>query len=279
MTITKKKSPKNKKARPGGLSKTTFAPVSSVSCGMSSMATADPEASFRLGLMYEHGSGELESDPEAAAAHYEQAAVQGHPEAQVQLGLFYASGLGGLQQDDFRAAELYTSAANLGSASGQCRLGICYETGKGVELDTHEAERLFRASAQQNFPAAQCLLGNMYEFGIEPLEKDPFEALPLYEAASKSGFKPAREHLTRLRANVAAADTSKSLVLDPVVGSKVEVFGQADPELNGRRGTVMSFDDLSGQYKIRLLGDYQIIKVDPENIKMSPSLWNMNIGK
>mgnify|MGYP002214299014 CR=1 FL=1 len=98
------------------LSKTTFAPVSSVSCGMSSMATADPEASFRLGLMYEHGSGELESDPEAAAAHYEQAAVQGHPEAQVQLGLFYASGLGGLQQDDFRAAELYTSAANLGSA-------------------------------------------------------------------------------------------------------------------------------------------------------------------
>lgn len=57
---------------------------------------SDPDAQWRLGMMYENGKGALQDDDEAIR-WYREAAEQGHAFAQVSLGNMYAEGRGGPQ--------------------------------------------------------------------------------------------------------------------------------------------------------------------------------------
>ncbi len=56
----------------------------------------DPDAQWRLGMMYENGKGALQDNDEAIR-WYREAAEQGHAFAQVSLGNMYAEGRGGPQ--------------------------------------------------------------------------------------------------------------------------------------------------------------------------------------
>ena len=55
---------------------------------------SDPDAQWRLGMMYENGKGALQDNDEAIR-WYREAAEQGHAFAQVSLGNMYAEGRGG----------------------------------------------------------------------------------------------------------------------------------------------------------------------------------------
>ena len=53
--------------------------------------SGNPEAQYRVGLLYARGEGVLRSTPDAVT-WYQRAAEQGHVEAQFQLGLIYLHG-------------------------------------------------------------------------------------------------------------------------------------------------------------------------------------------
>ncbi len=95
-------------------------------------AQGDPNAQFRLALMYDNGQGVSQNHREAAG-WYRQAAEQGIAEAQFRLGLMYDNGLG-VMQDLGQAANWYHRAAEQGLPAAQSGLGLCYACGRGVPL-------------------------------------------------------------------------------------------------------------------------------------------------
>ena len=79
-------------------------------------ALGDPEASYRLGLLYARGHGVLANLADAAAC-YQRAAAQGHAEAQHQLSLLHLDGYRVNRWTSF--ARWYEAAAQRDSAAAE----------------------------------------------------------------------------------------------------------------------------------------------------------------
>lgn len=97
----------------------------------------DPDAQFRLGVMYAEGKGVAPDDAEAAL-WFERAAAQGNPSAQYNLGASYVDGAG-VSKDMETAAKWFRRAADQGIVLAQLNLGMLYAAGAGVPQDNVEA--------------------------------------------------------------------------------------------------------------------------------------------
>jgi len=107
------------------------------------------------GLALAPVAGSARTDETQAAR---QKAQSGDPEAQWRLGIMYLLGRGA-PQSDIKAVEWFHAAAEQGEARAQFSLGYMYNEGRGVPQNVGEAGRWYRRAAEQGQGKAQFLLG------------------------------------------------------------------------------------------------------------------------
>jgi len=105
-----------------------------------------PSAQYRLGKMYETGTG-LESDSLQARIWTERAAEAGNRKAMHNLGVMLAEGRGA-PQDMRTAAQWFERAALLGSTDSQFNLAVLYEQGRGLPRSRADALAWFSIASR-----------------------------------------------------------------------------------------------------------------------------------
>ena len=85
-------------------------------------------------------------------------------------------------EDPAEAARLYGEASDLGSPGASSSLGYMLMVGEGVPQDAAKAEGYLRKAVEGGEAKAMCNLGNLVA------ERDPQEALALFERAGESGL-------------------------------------------------------------------------------------------
>jgi len=113
----------------------------------------DPNASLKLGLMFERGTL-VSQDFAAAARWYRRAADLGNVAAMFHLAAMYDQGRG-VPMDHGEAARWYGKAAAARYGPAEYRLGLMYESGDGVPADRTRAAALFKAAAKHGIDAAR----------------------------------------------------------------------------------------------------------------------------
>ena len=101
----------------------------------------NPEAQFRLAVMYQNGLGNVRN--EAMAFEWMHRAAQGdHGLAQHGLGFMYLEG-DCVEKDEAEAAGWFRHASEKGLAGSLVALAQLYEAGRGVGKDPERAKRLY----------------------------------------------------------------------------------------------------------------------------------------
>lgn len=157
----------------------------------------DPEAPFRIGLLYFHGK-EIKKDYKKALFYLEAVKEENIMVKGVLgqmfciMGEIYAAGEHGVKQDHKKAIELYTKAVDHGFGRGATSIALCYISGEqGVPKDeTKQFEWLLKGSAMQCSFAKYCL-ANMYFNGYKGTV-DLDKALDLYKIALEAGISEAQ---------------------------------------------------------------------------------------
>lgn len=120
-----------------------------------------PASKMYIGLCYENGTG-VEPDMATALEYYRKGADANDIECIYRLGLCYEYGRG-VQQDIGKAVEYYKLIVSIGSGKNirypntAMRLADCYANGKGVPVDTIEANRWYSKAAEQGNEYAKVL--------------------------------------------------------------------------------------------------------------------------
>jgi hypothetical protein len=109
----------------------------------------DARAQVTVALMYYHGRGVRQDDPEALR-WFRLAGDQGDAYAQFNLGVMYGEGQG-VPQDNNQAAEWYRLAADQNNAQAQYNLGLWYAEGEDGTQDLVSAHMWFNLAAAR-FP-------------------------------------------------------------------------------------------------------------------------------
>jgi len=102
----------------------------------------DAHGCYRLGVLYEGGSG-VPADTARAATVYQRACDGGELPACSNLGRLYAVGIG-VEHDAGRAVVLFRKACDGGNAGGCGNLGSAYQVGEGVARDRNRADELHK---------------------------------------------------------------------------------------------------------------------------------------
>jgi uncharacterized protein len=102
-------------------------------------------------------------------------ANSGNPEAQYKLGVVYQRGLG-VDKSEFEAIRWYRMAANSGLTDAQNNLAYLYETGPDGLRDMAEALNWYRRVATYGSAIAQFNLGRLYLYGLG-VQKNKEQAL------------------------------------------------------------------------------------------------------
>ena len=167
--------------------------------------TGDASAQYRLGWMYEQGSG-LRKDYREALELYLTAARNGLADAQFRAGWMYRHGLG-TARDETKAAHWYLQSAQQGNPSAQCNIGVAYQYGRGVKKDEGQACLWYRKAADRGLSLAQFNLGLSYEKG-QGVGRDDWKAVNWYLKAADQGDADAQINLGLMFA------TGRGAVLD-----------------------------------------------------------------
>ena len=104
-----------------------------------------PQAQFRLGTLYERGTGVAQSRAEAVA-WYELAAERGHVRAMHNLAVLTSEGPQD-QRDYAKAAAWFRKAADRGLVDSQFNIAVLYSRGLGVRRDKAAAYLWFAVAA------------------------------------------------------------------------------------------------------------------------------------
>ena len=156
----------------------------------------NPEAQFRLGVMFGNGDG-VALDYDQAREWFEKAAAQGHENALITLAWMYANGAG-VETDETRARKFYLKAAECGSAKAQYVVGTMYRFAQyGVEKDVRRAVDWYLKAADQGMPTAQFALGKMLMEG-KGVVQDDAAALQWLSLAHVNGSKRAEDYVKHL---------------------------------------------------------------------------------
>ena len=163
--------------------------------------TGDPEAMYRIGMMYENGDG-VERDTNTAMVWYQKAAGLGSPEAMRRIGQLYESearcGLDYKEKELRKALKWYRKAAEAGDKNALFRIGEFYEYGHIVEKDSEQAMLWYFMAADAGDPEACNHLGGLYWFGQKLLNKDLYLAEKWYRKAAEAGDPKAMWNLGRM---------------------------------------------------------------------------------
>jgi TPR repeat protein len=116
-----------------------------------------------------------------AASWFARAANAGHARAQYRLGILYAHGWGVIQSNA-RALACYEASARTGYAVAQYHLGWIVHNGDGTPQDFTRARALMQQAAAQGMAAASLALGHFYQGG-DGAAANPGLALRYYEQA------------------------------------------------------------------------------------------------
>ena len=164
----------------------------------------NPEAQFRLGVMFGNGDG-VALDSAQACEWFEKAAAQGHENALITLAWMYANGTG-VDADEDRARNLYLKAAEKGSAKAQYVVATMYRFAQyGVEKDLRRALEWYLRAADQGMPTAQFALGKMLMEG-KGVVQDDAAALQWLSLAHVNGSKRAEDYVKHLIKRMDPAD-------------------------------------------------------------------------
>jgi len=156
----------------------------------------NPEAQFRLGVMYGNGDG-VGLDYEQARAWFEKAIAQGHENATITLAWMYANGTG-VGVDEDRARELYLEAAGKGAAKAQYVVATMYRFAQyGLKKDMAAAIQWYVKAADQGMPTAQFALGKLLMEGKGVMQDDA-AALQWLSLAHVNGSKRAEDYAKHL---------------------------------------------------------------------------------
>lgn len=123
----------------------------------------DPDAQYRLGLLYEKGNG-VDLNTRLALKWYRLAAQDGHRAAKRRLENLRksASNVGGTESV---ATQWYQDSAEEGDPEAQYNLAFMLETGWSVPVDDVEAARWYEKAAEKGVQKAQFRLSLMYLVG------------------------------------------------------------------------------------------------------------------
>jgi len=147
------------------------------------------EAAYRLGMLYDTGTG-VERDSVEAASWYQQAAEGGNLDAQHNLAVAYANG-DGVELNISKAMHWWKSAAQRGNADSQYNLGIVYAMGvHGIQKNLDNAKKWWRKAAIKGDPMAQYNLGTIYANGDNHV-RSYCEATRWWEKSAKMGIEQA----------------------------------------------------------------------------------------
>jgi len=105
-------------------------------------AEGDPEAQFRMAIMYQNGLGMVKND-QSAFDNMKAAAEQDHALAMHGLGFMYMEGEC-TEKDMPLALEWFHKASDAGMQGSMTTLAMMYRDGNGVEQNQDEANRLFK---------------------------------------------------------------------------------------------------------------------------------------
>lgn len=156
----------------------------------------NPEAQYRLGLLYANGEG-VELDYVEAAFWFDESARQDLTDAQRALAWLYANGYG-VDQDNQQARHWYVQAAESGDPDAQCLVGHMYLVGRfDAPIDIQSAMLWFEQAAAQNHATAQYMLGKLFAGGESVAQNDEaaFQWLTL---AIMNGSEKAKSELAQL---------------------------------------------------------------------------------
>ena len=123
----------------------------------------DPDAQYRLGLLYENGYG-VDVNIKLALKWYRASAEQGQRKAKRRLQNLRKSATADAGSESV-ATQWYEDLAVSGDSEAQYNLGFIYETGWSVPVDNIEATRWYEKSADKGVKEAQFRLGMMYLTG------------------------------------------------------------------------------------------------------------------
>ncbi len=98
----------------------------------------NPEAQFRLALLYQRGVG-VEAKPVEAARWYREAAQHNHAAAMNALGMMLWNGFAGHPPLPVEAVRWWQAAAQRGNVAAQYNLGSAYRIGAGLAQDLTQA--------------------------------------------------------------------------------------------------------------------------------------------
>ena len=128
-------------------------------------ATAgDPEAQFRLGMMYLLGRG-VASDDSMAVRWFRLALEKHHIGASLALAQLYLD-KAGKYYDPYTAFTLLRDLAEQGVTEAQRYLGHAYRKGEIVSQDFNQALRWFKVAAAKGDIESQAGLGELHRYGF-----------------------------------------------------------------------------------------------------------------
>jgi uncharacterized protein len=126
--------------------------------------TANADAKYRIGRLYQRGDGFVK-DPKEALLWMERAAKDGDEQALVALGDFYREGKT-VPRNYELALVFYNQAQEKGSAYAQYNIGMMYYNNEGVPRNDIEAARWFSLAAKNGAEHAQYRLAQMFYDGM-----------------------------------------------------------------------------------------------------------------
>jgi TPR repeat protein len=142
-------------------------------------------------------------DYAAALELWRPLAEQGNADAQFRLGLLYDRGTG-VPQDYAEALRWFHKAADEGLPQAQYRIGYMYEHGEGVPQEPANALRWYLEAAEQGFAKAQLALGRLYETASRDLRDFPRAYMWLAIVARRKDAGPDAQAAARDMAGLAA---------------------------------------------------------------------------
>ena len=133
-------------------------------------SSGDPNASLRLGMIFEQGLG-IKSDLEKAYYFYNLAAEAGLYKGQYRLAnLLSKESFSGFDEEE--AFEWFEEASSQGDLESNYRAGMMILNGQGVDEDDEEAGRRLRFGAEKGHAASQLILGKLYSEGRGVVQDD-----------------------------------------------------------------------------------------------------------
>ena len=126
-------------------------------------------AQYILGIIYEHGLGDTQADPERSFAYYLSSAQNGDADAQYKVGMRYYQGEEPVDEDNDEAFKWFTQSAGQENADALSSLGECYEKGYGTVININEAYKCYTKAADHDNVFAMGKLAAWYYYGEEPV--------------------------------------------------------------------------------------------------------------